>query len=229
MIYVVLSIVVLLAVFGPNLWVRWVVRKYHAERPDLRGTGGELAQHLVERFALAGVTVEQTDPFRDHYDPGSRTVRLSPDVYTGKSLSAVAIATHEVGHAIQHHSQDRRLELRTRLGPAVEQLGRLSVFAISLSPLLGLLTRHPAPVSLLIALGLVGMVGRVALHVVTLPIELDASFGKALPILQAGEYVDKRDLPATRKILRAAAYTYAAAALSDVLDLVRWALILLRR
>ena len=229
MIYALLTLVVVVVVFGPSLWVRAVVRHYGKERPEIPGTGAELAKHLIEKIGLEGVGVEVTDPNGDHYSPAEQMVRLSPAVHDGKSLSAIAIAAHEVGHAVQHHTGDTRLALRTRMAPTVERLGRLSILAISVAPVLGLLTRHPIPMSALIAFGMVGLLARVLLHMVTLPTEFDASFGKALPILEAGQYVPEEELPAIRRILRAAALTYVAAALAEVLNLTRWLAILLRR
>ena len=103
-ILIVAGIVLIIAlIFGPQYWVKHVIKKHAEPRPDLSGTGGELAQHLVEHYQLNGVGVEVTDQ-GDHYDPESRTVRLSADNFNGYSISAVAIATHEVGDAIQHLS-----------------------------------------------------------------------------------------------------------------------------
>ena len=101
-------------VFGPNLWVRWVMRRYAEDLAAMPGTGGELAQHLIKEFNLDGVTTEVTT-VGDHYDPAERKVRLSEENYQGRSLTAIAIAAHEVGHAIQHARGDKRLLLRTSL------------------------------------------------------------------------------------------------------------------
>lgn len=226
--FLILGVLLLAAVFGPRLWVGFVMRRHSTELPDLPGTGGELAEHLVKEHGLDGVSVEATD-HGDHYDPASRTVRLSAANYHGKSLTAVAVAAHEVGHAIQHQGQHRSLMLRTRLAPFVARLGQLSVFAMGLAPLLGLVTRHPVPFSLMLALGLSGLIARTALHAVTLPTEWDASFGKALPILKEGNYIAPGEDKAVRRVLFAAALTYLAAALADILNLARWAAILLRR
>ena len=100
---------------------------------------------------------------------------------------------------------------------------------ISLSPVIGLITRHPMPFSVVLLLGLSGFVARMMVHAVTLPIEFDASFSKALPILREGNYVSSHDEVAVTRILRAAALTYVSAALADVLNLGRWIAILLRR
>ena len=220
-------LLVLVLVFGPTLWVRWVMNRYAQDIDNMPGTGGELAKHLVKQLKLDGVEVEVTE-IGDHYDPTERKVRLSEQNYQGRSLTAVAIAAHEVGHAVQHHQGDKRLSARTALVRVADRLARISAAAIWLAPIIGLLTRHPVPFSALVVLGLAGLLGRMLLHLVTLPLEWDASFGKALPILDTGNYLSKQQQRPVSSILRAAAFTYVAAALADVLNLARWA-VLLRR
>jgi len=223
-----LILAVVIAVFGPSIWVRLVMRAHAVEIPGMPGTGGELAAHLADRLGLDGVTVE-TSTVGDHYDPAARAVRLSADNYAGRSLTAVAVAAHEVGHAIQHHRGDRHLAARTRLAPLANQIAKVGVYAISIAPVIGLVTRHPVPVSFMILLGMAGLIARVVVHAVTLPTEWDASFGKALPLLTEGRYIAPGEEKVVKKVLRAAALTYFAAALADVLNLARWAAILLRR
>ena len=218
----------LLLVFMPTLWVRWVMRRYSADLPDLPGTGGELAQHLIERLGLEGVGVETSD-IGDHYDPENRMVRLSEGNWSGKSLTAVAVAAHEVGHAVQHHQNDARLNARTKLIPIVTVLGQLSVGVLTVVPIIGLLTRHPAPTLLIAGIGLSGLLFRMLLHLVTLPTEWDASFGKALPVLTEGKYISPEQEKVVRRVLGAAALTYFAAALADAFNLFRWASLLIRR
>ncbi|MCH1597866.1 MAG: zinc metallopeptidase [Pseudomonadales bacterium] len=218
----------LLLVFMPTLWVRWVMQRYSADLPDLPGTGGELAQHLIERLGLEGVGVEMSD-IGDHYDPENRMVRLSEGNWSGKSLTAVAVAAHEVGHAVQHHQNDARLNARTKLIPIVTVLGQLSVGVLTVVPIIGLLTRHPAPTLLIAGIGLSGLLFRMLLHLVTLPTEWDASFGKALPVLTEGKYISPEQEKVVRRVLGAAALTYFAAALADAFNLFRWASLLIRR
>ena len=221
-------LIVLALIFGPSLWVKFVMRKYSIENPEMAGTGGELAEHLIKRFSLEDVTVEVTD-VGDHYDPIEKKVRLSQEHYECKSLTAIAIAAHEVGHAIQDHQGDKRLAKRTKMIPVVNNVARWSAFIISLSPVIGIITRHPMPFSFLLLLGLSGFIARMVIHAVTLPIEFDASFSKALPLLREGKYVSQSDEKAVSHILRAAALTYVSAAMADILNLSRWIIILSRR
>ena len=227
MIWLLAIVVILVLVFGPALWVKWVMRAYSEEIPGMPGTGGELAEHLIHRFGIDAKV--ETTAMGDHYDPMDRMVRLSDANFSGRSLTAVAVAAHEVGHAIQHHQGDARLRMRTALVPFADRVARISTGMIWAAPIVGLLTRHPVPFSMLIVIGMAGLVARMLVHLVTLPTEFDASFGKALPILEEGRYVAPGEEVAVRKILRAAAMTYVSSALADVLNLARWAALLLRR
>ena len=222
------TFIVLAMIFGPTLWVKLVMRWYSSEKPEMPGTGGELAKHLIKRFSLKDVEVEVTE-LGDHYDPIEKKVRLLREHYESKSLTAIAIAAHEVGHAIQDQQGDKRLATRTKMIPIVEKIARGSVAVISLSPVIGIITRHPMPFSLLLFLGLSGFIARMMVHAVTLPIEFDASFSKALPLLKEGNYVSKSNEKAVSRILKAASLTYVSAALADILNLGRWMVILLRR
>ena len=221
-------LIILALIFGPSLWVRLVMKKYSLEKSEMPGTGGELARHLIKQLSLKDVTVETTN-LGDHYDPIEKKVRLSQDHYESKSLTAIAIAAHEVGHAIQDQQGDKRLATRTKMIPIVNNVARWSAIIISLSPVIGIITRHPMPFSFLLLLGLSGFIARMLVHAVTLPIEFDASFSKALPLLREGKYVSQSDEKAVSHILRAAALTYVSAAMADILNLSRWIIILSRR
>ena len=225
---IVLVLILVVVVFAPSLWVRWVMRAHSEDLDGMPGTGGELAQHLIERFGLESVKVETTE-VGDHYDPVDKRVRLSEANFSGRSLTAIAIAAHEVGHAMQDHQNDPRLVIRTKLVPIADKVARFSAGAIWAAPIFALITRHPVPFWVLAACGLGGLLIRMMVHLVTLPIEWDASFGKSLPVLKAGSYLGAKQERVVSKILRAAAFTYVAAALADVLNLTRWAALLLRR
>lgn len=224
--YIILGLLVFCVVFGPQWWAKYVLRKYSSERPDFPGTGGELAQHFIERFGIEGVTVEKTDA-GDHYNPTSRVVALSPDVFAGKSLTAVTVATHEVGHAIQHHINYQPLMWRTRLVRSTWVLEKLGSFLLVAMPFVAILTRIPSVGILMFVAGVLTLGTGVIVHLITLPVEFDASFKRALPLLEQG-YVGKRDQQAARKILLACALTYVSASLAGLLNLWRWIAILRR-
>lgn len=208
-------------IFGPQYWVRHVIKKHAAPRPDFPGSGGELAEHLIEHYQLQGVGVEATDK-GDHYDPETRTVRLSADNYNGYSVSAVAIAAHEVGHALQHAGGERLLSLRQTLAKLLIWTDRFAFFFFSVAPLLALVARSPILFLFMSGLGMALMAMRVVVQLITLPVEFDASFKKALPILEQGGYLNTEDLPAARSVLKAAAMTYVAAALMSLLNILRF-------
>ena len=112
---IVVAVLLLLAIVVlPQLWVRHTISKHGAERPDLPGTGGELARHLLDRFDLGNVPVEITEK-GDHYDPDAKVVRLLRQHHDGRSLSAIAIAAHEISHALQDANGERKLAARQRL------------------------------------------------------------------------------------------------------------------
>ena len=226
---VIIFIVILLAiVFGPQLWTRRVFKKYSTQRPDFQGTGGEFARHLLDLMHMGHVHVETTSS-GDHYDPMTKTVRLTPDNFDKKSLTAVTVAAHEVGHAIQDHAGYPPLKQRTRLigvAQGAEKIGAGIMMAI---PIVALVTRTPAAGMIVLYAGIITMGISTLVHLVTLPVEWDASFGRALPVLQRGGYLSHQDMQGARHILTAAAFTYVAASLASLLNLWRWITLLLRR
>jgi len=219
----------LLVVFGPQLWIRWVFFRYKNDLPDIPGTGAELARHLLQRFDIDGVVVEETRPFGDHFDSSEPAIRLSPDNYNGRSLTAIAVAAHEVGHAIQWHRNEEIFKLRQRFIPLAMKMQRIGFTLLSLSPIIGLITRHPTGIAAPLAGGVLMAICGAATYLIVLPEEWDASFNKALPVLADGDYVSDAQLPAIRQILQAAALTYAAGALASILQLWRWLPMILRR
>ena len=216
-------------ILGPQLWIKWVFFRYGSNLPGIPGTGGELANHLIKRFELDGVIVEETDPGKDHFDSSVPAVRLSPDNYNGKSLTAIAVAAHEVGHAIQWHKKETVFKLRFKYIPIARRLQQLGFMLLSLAPIAGILTRNPIVATIpFVGGGLAALCGA-ATYLIILPEEWDASFNKAMPILIDGEYITPEQEFATRRILRAAALTYAAGALASLLQVWRWLPLLLRR
>jgi len=226
--YLVLFLLLLALIFGPSLWVRHVMRKYHQPADLYPRTGAELARRLVLDLGLDGVAVEEGQPDQDHYDPRAKAVRLSPENYHGHSLTAVTVAAHEVGHALQDAQGYRPLRLRTRLARIAIGLQKIGAVALMAIPVIGILTRSPAPMSVLLLIGLGSMAVGVLVNLITLPVEWNASFARALPTLADGDYIPDTHLSHARRLLTAAALTYLAGSLASMLNLYRWLAILRR-
>ena len=224
---IIVLLVILLIVYLPQAWVQWVLARYHRQpEENFPGTGGELARHLLKRFGLDDVEVETSD-IGDHYDPLTRCVRLTSDKHDGRTLTAITVAAHECGHALQHAGREPMFMWRTRLAKASIWATRIGSFLLFVAPLLGLLARAPSPAVASIAGAFLVMGFAVVVQLITLPVELDASFAKALPLLEAG-YLQPEQVPAARRILRAAAWTYVAASLASLLNFWRWLAVLRR-
>ena len=220
--------VLAILVYVPSFWVRHIMSKHSKEIAELPGTGGELAKHLIERFELTGITVEEAAPNTDHFDPSGPVVRLSPDNFNGRSLTAVAVAAHEVGHAMQFHRGEKIFELRKRYLPLATKLNRVGVVIMMTIPFIALLIRMPLVIGGVIAVSLLLQLAGAFAYLIILPEEWDASFNKALPVLIEGEYIEAAHMPAVRQVLKAAALTYFAAALANVLHVGRWFMLLKR-
>ncbi len=219
----------------PQYWIKREMKRHGGDRAYSPGTGGELAEHLVEHFGINGVGVEQVGPQNsavgDHYDPMSKTVRLSAENYHGTSLTAIAVAAHEVGHAMQHHDglngrRDGGLGLRHKLVSITQMTDKFASVFFFAASVLGVLARTPAAFFGFVALGVALLAVRIVVHLVTLPVEFDASFRRALPILEEGGYLSADELPAARSVLKAAALTYVAGAIMSLVNLARWIRIL---
>jgi len=225
MIWLLLALLVLAILILPGVWVQHVLKKHSAPRNDYPGNGGDMARHLLAKLELNDVQVEATDQ-GDHYDPRSKTVRLTSDKLDGKSLTAVVVAAHEVGHALQHARKEALFQSRTGFAVLAYWMQRIAPLALLLAPFLAVVAPVASRFALVVAVG--AMLIGTLVHIVTLPVEWDASFGKALPLLREGEYLDERDMKAAHSILTAAALTYVAASLVSLLNIGRW-LRLLRR
>jgi hypothetical protein len=223
----VLVVILLCLIVGPGLWVRRVMARYSQPEDRYDETGAETARRLLDALRLHRVTVEISES-GDHYDPSAKAVRLAAGNYRGRSLTAVTVAAHEVGHAIQDAQGFRPLKLRTDLvkwlGP-VEKAGALLMMA---TPVIIAVTRLPVAGLLLFAGGLLTLGSAVAIHLLTLPTELDASFSRAMPLLRRESVLYAVDERHARRLLRAAAMTYVSASLMSLLNAARWIAILRR-
>jgi len=221
-VHIVLLILLLLGIIvGPGIWVRSVLARHSRPADRYALTGGQFARTLLDGLDLGGVATEATDK-GDHYDPAARAVRLSAENFEGRSLTAITVAAHEVGHAIQHAREFRPLIWRTRLVAWVAPIEKIGAMLLMCSPLLAAVLRAAPLGVLMFAAGLATLASGALVHALTLPTELDASFGRALPLLRRLDALKAGDERGARQILTAAALTYVAASLMSLLNIARW-------
>lgn len=212
---------VIALVFGPGWWVRNVMSRYSSPEDRYEGSGGELARHLLDGLDLQDVKVEETTD-GDHYDPRDKAVRLTAGNFSGRSLTAVTIAAHEVGHALQDASGYAPLKIRSQLVMLTRPVQKLGAGILIAAPFIGMLTRAPFVSLLMVIGGLMSLGATTLVHLITLPTELDASFKRAMPMLEKGGVLKPVDLPHARRLLKAAALTYLSASLASLLNIARW-------
>ena len=180
-------------------------------------TGSEAARRILDRNGLYDIPVEvTTGRLSDHYDPSSRTLRLSKDVYYGNTVSSVGVAAHEAGHAIQHGTGYAPLSVRNSLVPVANIGSNLSWVLL----VLGIIFSFP----MLVSVGIYMFCAVVAFQIITLPVEYNASH-RAIEQLEGGGMLYGGDLKGARSVLNAAALTYVAAAIRAIAQLLRLLLI----
>jgi len=226
--HLLLIVILFLAlIFGPQYWVQHVLQRYNRKpENNFTGTGGELARHLLDRYELNDVKVEVTDQ-GDHYDPVGKAVRLTEDKFNGMTLTAITVAAHEVGHALQDKAAEPMFRWRSRLASMAIGAQKMGSFLLFLAPVLTAVTRAPAVGLLSMLAAFLVMGSGLVVQLLTLPVELDASFRKALPVLKSG-YLDESQYRSAERILKAAALTYLSAALAGLLNFWRWMAVLKR-
>ncbi len=200
----------LLAMFA-TMRVKSTFHKYARYASSSGMTGAQAAQRMLQAEGVYDVTIEMTQGFlSDHYDPRSNTLRLSPDVYNSPSLSAIGVACHEAGHALQKAHGYAPLAMRSALVPLTSFGSQLAMPVF----MIGLFAQLP----FLITLGIWLFVGVVAFAVVTLPVEWDASARAKVSMVRAG-IVRPAEQEHAAKVLNAAFLTYVASAVSAILTL----------
>ncbi|RMG13041.1 MAG: zinc metallopeptidase [Deltaproteobacteria bacterium] len=203
---------------GAQIWVQRAVGRW--SRVPTRGglSGREVAELILRVRGVQGVRIEPVAGFlSDHYDPSRRVLRLSPDVYEGRSVAAAGIAAHEVGHAIQDADGYVPMRLRQKMVPVANVGTQLGLWLTVIGLVLGALQ--------LATVGVVLFGGFVAFTLVTLPVEFDASLRAHRALADSG-YFTPEELAGVRQVLTAAAATYLAAAASALLQLLYWASLL---
>ncbi len=211
------TMVIILPAIILALWANSLVKsnynKYSKYRNRIGMTGQQVARRILDRNELQDVEIEAIEgQLTDHYDPRSRKVRLSQEVYHRDSVSAMSIAAHEVGHAIQHAQGYKPLQIRHSIFP-VARLGSGAAFPLFIA---GFFFNFP----LLMNVGIIFFVGALAFQIVTLPVEFNAS-SRAFKQLDGDMVVDPNEMAGVKKVLNAAALTYVAGALMALLQLIR--------
>lgn len=223
---VIVIIALLVVLYAPFGWAQAVLNRYNRDA-YFSGNGFDLARLILERLELSSVQVVET-PVGDHYDPEKKVVALTRARCGKQTLTAVVVAAHEVGHAIQDDQQYKLLQTRTRLVRVAARMERVGAAIMMAVPVIAVITRVPATGVLIFLGGLGTLCIPLLVHLLTLPSEFDASFRRALPILVEGRYIPPEDVPAARKILWACALTYVASALVGLLNVWRWIRVLRR-
>jgi len=219
-------VIAIVAMFGPHLWAKHILNR-HNRQEYFSGSGIDLARMILERLNISDVSVEVTDT-ADHYDPTGKTIRLTEKTCGRKTLTAVVVAAHEVGHALQDHTGYKPLKTRTRMIGTAHKLERMGAAIMVGVPVMAAVTRAPSVGILMFVGGFATLCIPVLVHLLTLPTELDASYSRALPLLSSGQYIPAEDVPAAKKILLACALTYVANSLIGLFNVWRWIQILRR-
>ncbi len=196
-------------------------KKYSKSRSQRGLTGSQVAQMILNDAGISDVSISQgRGSLTDHYDPVRKVVCLSEDVYNSTSIAAIGVAAHECGHVIQHHKSFWPLKLRNLLVPVANVGAKLSWPVILLGVIFGLTG--------LVDVGIILFSAVLLFQIITLPVEFDAS-GKALKILEMNNILIDDEVNKAGKVLRAAALTYVAAAISTMLQLLRLVLLFRRK
>lgn len=200
-----------------QIWVSSAMSKYSKVMSKSGLTGREAAQTILRNQGLSGVTVTSIQGnYSDHYDPRNKNVSLSQPVYNNRSITAVSVAAHECGHAVQDATNYGFLSFRTALVPVVNFSSSISWIFI----IMGLFFQSNSGSGIFLQIGIILFSIAVLFQLVTLPVEFNAS-RRALKILKSEGMLDGTEVAQAREVLTAAAMTYVAAAATSVLQLIR--------
>jgi Zn-dependent membrane protease YugP len=200
------------------MWAQYSVKstfdRYSRVRARRGVTADQAARTLLDRFGLTSVPVQRVaGQLTDHYDPRARTLALSDSVYGNASIAAIGVAAHEVGHAIQHSDGYAPLSIRNNIVPVVNIGSTLAMPLFFAGLFFG-------GISWLMDIGILLFVGVLIFHLITLPVELNAS-SRAVALLGQTGALSGEELEGAGKVLNAAAWTYIAATVMAVMQLVR--------
>lgn len=209
--------------------VKSTYQRYSQQRSRMGYSGRQIAEQILQSAGIYDVRIEHVNgSLSDHYDPRSKTLRLSDSVDYSNSIAAAGVAAHEVGHAIQHHQGYAPLKLRNAIIPVTQLGSRLAMPMIILGMLFGFNQGQTSIGWLLIQGGILLFSAAVIFQLLTLPVEFNAS-RRALAILRDHHLLMDEEIPGARAVLSAAALTYVAAAAQALASLLRLLLIFGRR
>ena len=212
-----LPILGLIITSAAQLLIKTNYKKYKEVPATSHKSGAEVAREILDKHGLKNVSVEEvTGDLTDHYDPSKKIVRLSTDIYEGRTVASVSVAAHECGHAIQDKVSYTPMRIRSKLVPIVNFSTKIGYLIITISLVMGALK--------IAGIGLILLMSMLLFQLVTLPVEFDAS-RRGKKELDALHILDKSEQEGAAKMLKAAAFTYVASVLSTLFEILRLAMV----
>ncbi len=203
--------------FIPSIWVNYILKKNNKTLSDMPFTGNELGEKILKEHKIINVSIDPINKL-DHYDPKEKKIYIGEDKLNKKSITSIAVVAHEIGHAIQDKENYKPLIMRQKLIEKTMIFQRLGSFLLIIGlPSIFTFTKSPL-ITFIAAIIIMGCLStNVLIHLITLPVEFDASFKRALPILK--KYVPKENMQQCKSVLRAAALTYLAQSIVSIFRL----------
>ncbi|WP_172135808.1 zinc metallopeptidase [Adlercreutzia sp. ZJ473] len=208
--YLSLIVVTLVIGMGATWWVNHQLKKYRSVGSASGYTGAQMAQHMLSYHGVSGVEIRMGGPDQNHFDPRDNSITLDPDAYRGTSITSIATACHEVGHACQFAEGYAPMRIRGSLVPAVNLASNAWIFLLMLGIIMN--------IAGLTTLAIIMYAVVVLFQIVTLPVEFDASRRAKAYLANVGAPVAEQG--GTASVLQACALTYVAAALTSILQLL---------
>lgn len=213
--YILVIVAAVISLFA-QMKVQSNFNRYKGVQAKSGMTGAEVAERILHSQGLYDVSIERVrGNLTDHYDPSAKVLRLSDSVYASSSVAAIGVAAHECGHAVQHDTDYAPIGIRSAIVPVANIGSKLSWILIIVGLIIG-----GSGSSVLLTAGILCFTAVVAFHLVTLPVEYDAS-GRALVMLRDMGILDSSEIGGAKKVLGAAALTYVASAATAILQLLR--------
>ena len=207
----------IISLFIPSMWVNYVLKKNNKIISKMPFTGYELGKIILEEKQIINVSIETSNKL-DHYNPIEKKININEDKINNKSITSIAVVAHEIGHAIQDKDNYKPLIFRQKLIEKTMIFQKIGSFLLIIGlPSIFTFTKSPF-ITFIAAIIIMGCLStNVLIHLITLPVEFDASFNRALPILK--KYVPKQSMQQCRSVLRAAALTYLAQSIVSIFRL----------